>query len=166
VGLLAFTSIAPEPGHARRRTEFPGLCLLRARNRERTPEINRRFRRAGFGTISAISSAIRWISALHQLWIAVTTGTNVGISSTGASWLRGLRSGQALDLCWACALPAAFKGSRRWISHRRRRSALRAGVSALVHWSQAGRRPARSLSPVPSPQSSVRPRGLGRAKRY
>jgi hypothetical protein len=77
-----------------------------------------------------------------------------------------LRSGQALNLCWASALPAALKGFRRPISRRRRRSALRAGVSALVHWSQAGRRPARSLPPVPSPQSSVRSRGLGRVKRY
>src|SRR5215831_6747477 len=55
--------IAPEPRHAHRRAQFPGLCLLRPRNRERTLEMRLRIRRtrplrqqrdfAGYGWISA-----------------------------------------------------------------------------------------------------------------
>src|SRR5262249_61165924 len=52
VGLLSFTLIAPQPRHAHRRAEFPGLCLLFAGNRECAFEINFslcgiRFRRYG-----------------------------------------------------------------------------------------------------------------------
>jgi hypothetical protein len=37
--------IAPEPRHAHRRAEFPGFCLLLARNREGALEIRFGFRR-------------------------------------------------------------------------------------------------------------------------
>ena len=42
--LIPLTLIAPQPRHAHRRTQFPGLCLLLPRNRERTFEICFRFR--------------------------------------------------------------------------------------------------------------------------
>src|SRR5262245_25895618 len=44
-GLIPLALIAPEPRHAHRRAQFPGLCLLRPRNRERTLEIRLRIRR-------------------------------------------------------------------------------------------------------------------------
>ena len=37
--LIPFALIAPEPRHAHRYTQFPGLCRLLTRNRERTLEI-------------------------------------------------------------------------------------------------------------------------------
>ena len=36
---LPLTLVAPEPRHAYRRAEFPGLCLLLSRNRKRAIEI-------------------------------------------------------------------------------------------------------------------------------
>jgi hypothetical protein len=44
VSLLPLALVAPEPRHARGGAQFPGLCLLLARNRERTIEICLRFR--------------------------------------------------------------------------------------------------------------------------
>ena len=44
-GLIPPALIAPEPRHARRRTQFPRLCLLLTSNRKRTLEIRFRFRR-------------------------------------------------------------------------------------------------------------------------
>jgi hypothetical protein len=44
--LLPFALIAPKPRHAHRRARFPGLCLLRTRNGERTFEIGFRIRSA------------------------------------------------------------------------------------------------------------------------
>jgi hypothetical protein len=43
--LLPFTLIAPEPRHAHCRAQFPGLCLLRSGDCERTLKIRLRFRR-------------------------------------------------------------------------------------------------------------------------
>ena len=51
VGLLPFSLIAPKPRHAHRRAQFPGLCLLRTRNRERPLEIRFRFRRISLGRL-------------------------------------------------------------------------------------------------------------------
>ena len=42
-GVTAFALVAPEPRHAHRCAQFPGLCLLLSRNRERTFEIRFRF---------------------------------------------------------------------------------------------------------------------------
>ena len=66
--LLPLTLVAPEPRHAHRRAQFPGLCLLLTRDRERTLEIRFRFRRIRFRRLSsAISPAIRLTSASHHL---------------------------------------------------------------------------------------------------
>src|SRR5262249_44337637 len=43
--LLPPALTAPEPCHAHRRAQFPGLCLLLTRNRQRVLEIRFRFRR-------------------------------------------------------------------------------------------------------------------------
>jgi len=45
VGLLPFALITPKPGHAHRRAQFPGLCLLLTRDSQRTLEVRLRFRR-------------------------------------------------------------------------------------------------------------------------
>src|ERR1700722_10363125 len=44
-GRIPLALIAPEPRHAHRSTQFPGLCLLRSRNGKRTLEIRLRFHR-------------------------------------------------------------------------------------------------------------------------
>ena len=44
-GLIPFALIAFEPRHAHRGAQFPGLCLLRARDGERALKIRFRFRR-------------------------------------------------------------------------------------------------------------------------
>ena len=49
VGLLSFALIALQPRHAHRRAQFPRLCLLLTRNRERTLEISLCFRRIQVG---------------------------------------------------------------------------------------------------------------------
>src|SRR5208282_393997 len=50
--LIPLALVAPEPRHPHRRAQFPGLCLLRTRDRERAFEIRFRFRRIGLGRIS------------------------------------------------------------------------------------------------------------------
>ena len=52
-GLIPLALIAPEPRHAHRRAQLPGLCLLLARDRERTLEIRFRFRRIRLAATSA-----------------------------------------------------------------------------------------------------------------
>src|SRR5262249_19790873 len=47
-GLIALALIAPQPRHAHRRPQLPGLCLLLTSNRERVLEILLRFRRIRF----------------------------------------------------------------------------------------------------------------------
>jgi hypothetical protein len=65
--LLRLALVAPETRHAHGRTQLPGFCLLRTRNRECALEI-----RFCFGHIrwwrdlSAISPAMRWNSASHH----------------------------------------------------------------------------------------------------
>src|SRR5208282_6272725 len=50
-GLIPLALIAFKSRHAHRRAQFPGLCLLRARNRERALEIRVRFRRIRLGRL-------------------------------------------------------------------------------------------------------------------
>jgi hypothetical protein len=45
VGFCLLVLVAPQPRHAHRCAQFPGLCLLGSRDRERTCEIGFRFRR-------------------------------------------------------------------------------------------------------------------------
>src|SRR5271166_7057805 len=48
-GLTTLALIAPQPGEARRRAQFPGLCLLRAGNGDGSLEMRLRLRRVGLG---------------------------------------------------------------------------------------------------------------------
>jgi hypothetical protein len=50
-GRIPLAPIAPEPRHARRRAQFPGLCLLGPGNCERPLEIRFRFCRIRFGRL-------------------------------------------------------------------------------------------------------------------
>ena len=52
-GLIPLALIAPEPRHAHRRAQFPGLRLLLTRNRERALEVRFRFRRIRLAATSA-----------------------------------------------------------------------------------------------------------------
>jgi hypothetical protein len=57
--LLRLPLIAPEPHHARRRAQFPGLCFLLASSGGGALEIPFRFAASGSGDFNATSPAMR-----------------------------------------------------------------------------------------------------------
>jgi hypothetical protein len=68
--------------------------------------------------------------------------------------------------CGDWVTESSLKKSRRPTPCRRCRSAPRVWALASARWSRAGRAHAHSPPLIPSPRSSVRPQGPGRARRY
>jgi hypothetical protein len=66
--------VTPEPRHAHRPAQLPGLCLLLTCHRERTLEIDLRFRRVGFwrhqrdfsGNAMDLGLAPRFLGCVHR----------------------------------------------------------------------------------------------------
>src|SRR6202022_461905 len=81
-----------------------------------------------------------------------------------AQWPDGFCSNERRWL-WVPAFTGLLTRSRRPTPCPRCRSTPRFWALALARWSQAGPGHARSPPPVPSPRSSVRPQGPGRATR-
>jgi hypothetical protein len=75
-GFVSLSLIAPQPCHAHRGTELPGLCPLLARHYERALKKGFRFHRIWFRSNSAISRAVRLISASHHVSLLSSTNAS------------------------------------------------------------------------------------------
>ena len=111
-------------------------------------------------------------SSLYRIFISIPSNSvrcqGIDEAATKVDRSSGGLTGEGLFMASSpkSIAPLSLRKFRRLTPFPRCRSAPRVSASALARWSRAGCGHARSPPPAPSPRSSVKPQGPGRATRY